>query len=193
MWRGYKIGPDWEFTEPEEWKLLWKSNTINCEVFQHFSASLSPSQSPFPSCSSQTTLTATTSGPQPSFLSFLIFPLFSKLFCSCTSACLFLPSHLFSFNFSPTLSLYLSSLCFSCLLPYSLLYLIPFSKLLCFPSCVLHPHSFADTNDHIRQMTLITVHLECKTTERWCPKHLLHTPNAFRNFHLLCTLLSSKK
>lgn len=73
MWRGYKIGPDWEFTEPEEWKLLWKSNTINCEVFQHFSASLSPSQSPFPSCSSQTTLTATTSGPQPSFLSFLIF------------------------------------------------------------------------------------------------------------------------
>ncbi len=78
---------------------------------------------------------------------------------------------------------------------------IPRSKWLCFPSCVLRPHSFAHThmhagthtNDHIRQMTLITVCLECKNTEKRRPKHLLYIPSAFRDYHLLCTLLSSKK
>lgn len=38
-------------------------------------------------------------------------------------------------------------------------------------------------NDHIRQMTLITVRLECKNTEKLRPKHLLYIPSAFRVPH----------
>lgn len=63
------------------------------------------------------------------------------------------------------LSLYLSSLCFSCLLPLNPLPVNPpqrpalWSETLCFTLVPLwlRPHSFAGTNDHIRQMTIITV------------------------------------
>lgn len=40
-------------------------------------------------------------------------------------------------------------------------------------------HTGTDTNDHIRQMTLITVRLECENTEKRRPKHLLYIPERF--------------
>lgn len=42
------------------------------------------------------------------------------------------------------------------------------------------PRLFAHTNDHIRQIALITVRLECKNTEWRRLKEFLHTPRALR-------------
>lgn len=106
---------------------------------------------------------------RPSALPYVLLYFFSILYSS-------LPRDLFSFIFSPppsTLVIYrLLFLPFAAqaFIPNHLLTIAFFSPAPFSPVPHLHD-SFANTNDHMRQMTLITVHLEWKTTERYFPTH----------------------
>lgn len=109
-----------------------------------------------------------------------------------------LPSHLFSFNFlhltPPSRFIYPHFVfpVFRNAPSYSVPNLMAKCALLPIlcapPNAHLHTnmHAGAHTNHRIRQMTLITVCLECKNTEKLGPKHLLHIPYGFRDFSLCC-------
>lgn len=165
--------------------------------------SLSPSPLPKPLLLSLQLKRPSLPLPQPSLLPSLFFPLFSTLFHSSTSTCLSLyPPIYFPLIFSASLHPLTLSIFTLFFLSFAVHPFIPNPsvKIALFPIlCAPPPHSFAHThayrhsNDHIRQMTLITVRLECQNTKKRRPKHLLYIPNAFRDPHLLCTLLSSKK
>lgn len=161
-----------------------------------------PSQSPFSSRSNSNDPHSTPSGPQPSLLpsSDFFFPLFSILFCSSTSTCLSLcPPIYFPLIFSASLHPLTLSIFKLFFLSFAVHPFIPN------PSVefvfVSHPvrsahtrlHTHTHSNDHIRQMTLITVRLECKNSEKRRPKHLLYIPSALRDSRLFCTRLSCKK
>lgn len=200
MWRGYKIGPDWECTEPGmvitveiKHHQLWGFST-----FHSVPLSLFPPESPFSSHSNS-------NDPLCHSLRFSTVPpvlrIFSTMFHRIPLLHFFLPLStlpfiLFSFFFffcgtPPSHFIYL---CFV----FPVFRSGPFyTKSLgqnhfVSPSCVPRPHSFAGTNDHIRQMTLITVRLECKNTERRRPKHFLHIPSASTDSHSLCSLVVSQ-
>ena len=178
---------------------LWGFST-----FHSVPRSLSPPEAHSPLAPTQTTLAATPSGPQPSLLPPLFFPLLSTRLRSSTSTCLLYPSIYFPLIFSASLhplTLSIFTLFFLSFAEHPFIH-NPLAKIALFPilrappslNCThTHTHACTHTNDHIRQMTLITVCLECENTEKRRPKHLLHIPNAFRDPRLLCTLMSLKK
>lgn len=134
-----------------------KGMVITAEIKHHqlwaFSTFQCPSHSPFPSFFILNNPVRHSLRPHNSLLPSVVFPPTSTLFHCSTLPFIFLS---FSLPHS-TLSLYLSSLCFSWLSQYTHLYLTLWPNWRCSPSYVLDPHPFAHTRAHtFQELTQMT-------------------------------------